>query len=63
MTGTQKTVGWLLFAAVVAVLIIGSMPRHGIGDGHQGSYLGRSVSGQQPGQTQALGQRTATQRY
>ena len=64
MTGTQKTVGWLLFVAIVVVLIIGSMPRHGIGDGHQGSYLGRSVPGQQvANQTQALGTRTATQRY
>jgi hypothetical protein len=61
MTGAQKSAGWVLFAIIVAVLIVASAPTRGIRDGHQGSYLGRSVD--QAGQNPALGPRTATQRY
>ena len=63
MSGAQKTIGWVLFAILVVVLIIGSTPASGIRDGHQGSYLGRSVPGQQASQVQALNARTATQRF
>jgi hypothetical protein len=62
MTGTQKAIGWVLFAIVVAVLIVGSMPDRGISEGHRGSYLGRDVPGQQA-DAGALGARTATQRF
>ena len=60
-----KAIGWLLFAIVVVVLIIGSMPDRGRPEGHQGSYLGRTVPGQQANasQAQALGARTTTQRF
>jgi hypothetical protein len=60
-----KAIGWLLFAIVVVVLIIGSMPDRGRPEGYQGSYLGRSVPGQQANasQAQALGARTSTQRF
>lgn len=61
MTGAQKSIGWALFAIIVVVLIIASAPMRGIRDGHQGSYLGRSVD--QSGANPALGPRTATQRY
>ena len=57
-----KAIGWVLFAIVVVVLIIGSMPDRGRPEGHQGSYLGRSVPGQQA-DAGVLGSRTATQRY
>jgi hypothetical protein len=62
MTGAQKTVGWVLFAILVVVLIAASTPTRGIRDGHQGSYLGRKVE-QPAGQPQGLGARTMTQRY
>jgi hypothetical protein len=62
MTGTQKTVGWVLFAIVVLVLIMASMSDHGIGEGHRGSYLGRDVPSQEA-DARALGARTATQRF
>jgi hypothetical protein len=51
-----------LFAIVIVVLIIGSMPDHGRPEGYQGSYLGRSAPSQQA-DAKALGARTATQRY
>jgi hypothetical protein len=62
VTGAQKAIGWALFAIVVVVLIIGSTGERGIREGHQGSYLGRSVQGQ-PTDAGALGARTATQRF
>lgn len=62
MTGAHKAIGWGLFAVIVVVLIVGSMPDRGIKEGHQGSYLGRSGPGQQA-DARALGSRTATQRY
>jgi hypothetical protein len=60
-----KAIGWVLFAIVVVALIVGSTPDRGRPEGYQGSYLGRSVPGQQAnaGQAQALGARTTTQRY
>ena len=62
MTGTQKAIGWVLFAIVVVVLVIGSASERGIKEGHRGSYLGRDVPGQQA-DARALGSRTATQRF
>ena len=65
MSGTQKLIGWALFAVIVVVLIVSSAPDRGIKEGHQGSYLGRSVEGQQANanRTQTLGSRAATQRF
>jgi hypothetical protein len=65
MIGAQKVIGWALFAIVIVVLIIGSAPDRGRQEGYQGSYLGRSAPGPQAAadQAQALGARTATQRY
>jgi hypothetical protein len=65
MTGTQKMIGWILFAVVLLVLVISSVPDRGRREGHQGSYLGRTVEGQQAAATQAqtLNSRTATQRF
>jgi hypothetical protein len=61
MTGA-KAIGWVLFAIVVVLLIVGSTPDRGRPEGYQGSYLGRSAPGQQA-DAGALGARTATQRY
>jgi hypothetical protein len=64
MSGAQKAIGWVLFAIVIVVLIIGSVPDRGRPEGYQGSYLGRSAPSQtNASQAQALGARTATQRY
>jgi hypothetical protein len=62
MSGAQKAVGWVLFAIVIVVLVLGSMPDRGRPEGYQGSYLGRSAPSQQA-DAKALGARTATQRY
>jgi hypothetical protein len=65
MSGTQKLIGWALFAAVVVVLFFASVPDRGLKEGHQGSYLGRSIEGQQANanRDQTLGSRAATQRF
>jgi|RhiMetdeSRZDD1v2_1073273.scaffolds.fasta_scaffold677047_2 hypothetical protein len=62
MSGAQKAIGWVLFAVVIVLLILGSMPDRGHPEGYQGSYLGRSAPAQQA-DTKALGARIATQRY
>lgn len=65
MSGTQKLIGWALFAVIVVILIVSSAPDHGRKEGYQGSYLGRSVDGQQANANRAatLGSRAATQRF
>jgi hypothetical protein len=65
MTGTQKLIGWALFVLVVVILVISSTPDRGHGEGYQGSYLGRTIDGQQAGASQIknLDARTATQRF
>lgn len=65
MTGTQKLIGWTLFALVIVILVVASRPERGHREGYQGSYLGRTVDGQQANadRAQALGQRAATQRF
>ena len=62
MSGAQKAIGWVLFAIVIVVAILGSRPDRGHPDGYQGSYLGRAAPSQQA-DAKALGARTATQRY
>jgi hypothetical protein len=63
MTGTQKLIGWALFAVVVVILVISSAQNGSRREGHQGSYLGRAVDGPQATATQNLNSRTATQRF
>jgi hypothetical protein len=65
MSGTQKLIGWALFAVVVVILIVSSTPHRGHKEGYQGSYLGRTVDGQQANadRAAALGSRAATQRF
>lgn len=65
MTGTQKLIGWIAFAVIVAVLIVGSRPDTGRPEGYSGSYLGRTVEGQQAfaSQAQQLTNRAVTQRF
>ncbi len=65
MTGTQKLIGWALFAIVLVILVISSVPDRGHREGYQGSYLGRTVDSQQANvnQGQNLLSRTATQRF
>jgi hypothetical protein len=65
MTGTQKLIGWALFAIVLVILVISSAPDRGHREGYQGSYLGRTVDGQQVNASQAqnLLSRTGTQRF
>jgi hypothetical protein len=65
MSGTQKLIGWALFAVIVVILIVSSAANRGIREGHQGSYLGRTVEGQEANANRAetLGARAATQRF
>jgi hypothetical protein len=63
MSGTQKLIGWALFAVIVVILVIASAPERPRREGHQGSYLGRTVEGQQASAPQTLNSRTATQRF
>lgn len=65
MTDTQKLTGWTLFVLVLVILAMGSMPDPGHREGYQGSYLGRTIDGQQvyAGETNDLAARTATQRF
>lgn len=65
MSGTQKLIGWVLFAVIVVILVISSVPDHGRKEGYQGSYLGRSVDGQQANANRdaTLGSRAAAQRF
>jgi hypothetical protein len=65
MTGTQKLIGWALFALVLVILAISSVPDRGHREGYQGSYLGRTIDSQQvnANQEQNLLSRTATQRF
>jgi hypothetical protein len=65
MTGAQKLIGWALFAILLVVLVISSAPDPGRKEGHQGSYLGRNVQGQQANanQAQTLNTRAASQRF
>jgi hypothetical protein len=65
MSGTQKLIGWALFAVIVVILIVSSAPRQSHKEGYQGSYLGRTVEGQQANANRAetLGSRAETQRF
>lgn len=65
MTGTQKLIGWALFAFLVVVLVMTSTPDRGRPEGYSGSYLGRSVDGQQAFSKQAgeLNARATVQRF
>lgn len=65
MTGSQRTIGWILFALVIVAAYLASRPDHSRPEGHQGSYLGRTVDGQQAfaGQANALRERVQTQRF
>jgi hypothetical protein len=65
MTGTQKLIGWALFAVIALILVVASIPDRGRTEGYKGSYLGRSVEGQQANaaQPQNLNSRAAMQRF
>lgn len=65
MSGTQKLIGWALFAVLVVVLVMASKPDHGRPEGYSGSYLGRTVDGQQAfsKQVDELNARATVQRF
>ena len=65
MSGTHKLIGWVLFAVVVVLIVVSSVPPRTHKEGYQGSYLGRSVETQQANadRAAALGSRAASQRF
>ncbi len=62
LTGTQKLVGWVLFAFIVAVLIFATTADRPHPEGYTGSYLGRTVA-HSAIPDNGLRDRTATQRF
>jgi hypothetical protein len=63
MTGTQKLIGWALFALVIVVLVIASTSDRDHPEGYSGSYLGRTVANATDGADAELNGRAATQRF
>lgn len=63
MTGTQKLIGWVLFAALVLVAIFTTLAHRPHPEGYTGSYLGRTVADGSDSQGDALRTRAATQRF
>jgi|GEM_PF-2110808 hypothetical protein len=39
----MRVVGWIVFAALLVIAIMSSLPEEGLREGHQGSYFGRSI--------------------
>ncbi|HEX6979931.1 MAG TPA: hypothetical protein VF342_11590 [Alphaproteobacteria bacterium] len=40
----MRVVGWVVFAALLVIAIMSSIPDQGLREGHQGSYLGRNIA-------------------